>query len=260
MATSLREALPPRVGRLVDDEGLPDRDPLPRYLAPLPRWLENLGLHLAVVVALINLAGTAFGFWYYRYQFSIEPLAAWPLVPDSPTATLFIALSLLFFRAGRPNEYLNALAFFGCIKLGAWTPFVLLAFAADFSYLHVAMYNFLFWSHLAMVVQAFVLHRYADFPVRAVFVAVVWYGLNDVVDYFVPIVGTPHHTLIPAEPIVDGVVQHVSPAHEVAAAGAVVLTLAATFLALATRAKKAEAGALGSRAGTRRTESDANAR
>jgi uncharacterized membrane protein YpjA len=74
-----------------------------------------------------------------------------------------------------------------------------------------------------------------------VFVALAWYGFNDLVDYFVPLVGTPHHTLVPAEPIVDGVVQHVSPAHELAAAGAVVLTLAATFLALSTRVKQLEA-------------------
>jgi uncharacterized membrane protein YpjA len=103
------------------------------------------------------------------------------------------------------------------------------------------MYNFLFWSHLAMVVEAFVIYRFSNFPVRAVLVAVVWYGFNDLVDYFVPIVGTPHHTLIPAEPVVDQAVQHVSPAHELAAAGAVVLTLAATFLALSTRIKKLEA-------------------
>jgi uncharacterized membrane protein YpjA len=117
-------------------------------------------------------------------------------------------------------------------------------FETDFSYLHWAMYNFLFWSHLAMVVQAFLIQRYAKFPIVAVFVAVVWYGFNDVVDYFVPLVGTPHHTLIPAEPIVDGVVQHVSPAHELAAAGAVVLTLTATFLALSTRVEKVERDSL----------------
>ena len=231
--------------RLTDSDGLPDRDPLPRYVAPLPRWLENFGLRLAVPIAVVNLIGTAFGFWYYGYQFSIEPVAIWPLVPDSPVATLFIALALLAWRLGRSNEYLNALAFFGCIKLGLWTPYVLLAFKAEFSYLHWAMYNFLFWSHLAMVVEAFLLHRFSDFPVRAVALAAAWYGLNDLVDYFVPIVGTPHHTLVPAEPIVDGVVRHVAPAHELAAAGAVTLTLAATFLALATRASKLEVGAVG---------------
>lgn len=220
---------------------IPSREDLPRYLAPLPPRLEDVSLRFAWVIVAVNLLGTAFGFYYYGYQFSIEPLAAWPLVPDSPVATLFIAASLAMWKLGRNQEWLNALAFFGCLKLGAWTPFVLLAFKAEFSYLHWAMYNFLFWSHLAMVAQAFLVHRYSDFPLRAVAVAVGWYGLNDLVDYFVPVVGTPHHTLIPAEPIADGVVQHVAPAHEIAAAGAVFLTLAATALALATGRRKRRA-------------------
>ncbi|MGM0590931.1 MAG: DUF1405 domain-containing protein [Halobacteriota archaeon] len=233
-----------RLRRGIDGEALPEPDPLPRWLAPLPTWLENAGLSLAWLIAGINLVGTAFGFWYYGYQFSIVPVVAWPLVPDSPVATLFIALSLVLWKLGRTNEYVNALAFFGCLKLGLWTPYVLLLFKSDFSYLHPAMYNFLFWSHLAMVVEAFLLYRYSDFPTGAVFVALLWYGLNDLVDYFVPVVGGPLHTLVPAEPIVDGVVQHVAPAHELAAAGAVVLTLTATFLALSTRIKKLEVGAV----------------
>ena len=47
-----------------------------------------------------------------------------------------------------------------------------------------AMYAFLFVSHLGMVIQAFLVHRYSDFPGRAILVAAVWYGFNDLVDYF----------------------------------------------------------------------------
>jgi uncharacterized membrane protein YpjA len=227
--------------RYTGDDGLPARDPLPRWLAPLPKPLENFGLHLAAVVAAVNLVGTAFGFWYYRFQFAAEPLVAWPVVPDSPVATLFIALSLLFWRFGRSNEYLNALAFFGCWKLGLWTPFVLAVFSEGFlATTPLPLYTFLFTSHLAMVVEAFLIHRYSDLPVGAVAVAVAWYGLNDVVDYFVPVVGGAHHTLLPGQQLVDGTFTHVSPTHEYAAAGAVVLTLTATFLALSTRVKKLE--------------------
>jgi uncharacterized membrane protein YpjA len=89
-----------------------------------------------------------------------------------------------------------------------------------------------------MVIQAFLIHRYSDFPGRAILAAVLWYGFNDLVDYFVPIVGTPHHTLLPVEPIVNGTAQHVSPAHEIAAAGAVALTILAVLLAVATRRVK----------------------
>jgi uncharacterized membrane protein YpjA len=234
-------SLADRAVALLGADGLPDADPLPRWLAPLPRAVENLGLRLAWVVVAINLVGTAFGFWYYRFQFAAEPLAAWPVVPDSPVATLFIAASLALWKLGRSNEVVNALAFFGCWKLGLWTPFVLVAFADGFlATTAPPMYAFLLGSHLMMVVEAFVIHRYSDFPVGAVGVAVAWYGLNDVVDYFVPVVGTPHHTLLPGQRVIDGAVTHLAPTHDVAAAGAVVLTLTATFLTLATRVKKLE--------------------
>jgi len=231
-----------RVAARFDGRGLPAPDPLPRWLAPLPRPVENLGLSLAWVVVLTNLVGTAFGFWYYRFQFAAEPVAIWPLVPDSPVATLFIAASLALWKLGRSNEIVNALAFFGCWKLGFWTPFVLVAFADGFlATTPVPMYAFLLGSHLMMVVEAFLIHRYSDFPVGAVAVAVAWYGLNDVVDYFLPLVGTPHHTLLPGQRIVDGTITHLSPTHEIAAAFAIVLTLTATFLTLSTRVKKLEA-------------------
>ena len=219
-------------------QGLPEREPLPRWVAPVPEWLENVGLRLATLVALVNLAGTAFGFWYYRWQFSVEPLAMWPLVPDSPVATLFIALAFLAWRVGRPSAYLSALAFFGCWKLGLWTPFVLLYFHEGFTAVNPwPLYLFLVFSHLAMVLEGFVLHRVTDFPVRAVALAVAWYGLNDVVDYFLPVVGTPHHTWVVGQAVQDGWLTHPTAVHAPAAAAAVTLTLTATFLALATRVK-----------------------
>lgn len=105
-ATRLRRLLDdPR--RLIWDDGLPAGTDLPRWLAPLPEWLENFGLNIAWLVVVINLVGTAFGFWYYGYQFGIEPTAMWPLVPDSPVATLFIALSLALWKLGRSNEYVK---------------------------------------------------------------------------------------------------------------------------------------------------------
>ncbi|WP_227374675.1 DUF1405 domain-containing protein [Haladaptatus halobius] len=233
---------------------LPPREDLPWYVAPLPRWLEDFGLRMAWAIVTINLIGTAFGFWYYGFhpfpfsdplitwQFAVEPPAMWAFVPDSPVATLFIALSLGLWKLGRNAEWVNALAFFGCIKLGAWTPYVLAAFFSGFIGVGWPMYAFLFGSHLAMVAEAFLVHRYSEFPVGAVFVAVLWYGLNDLVDYFVPLVGTPHHTALPAQEGLAMGFSHPSPVHEIAAAGAVTLTLLATFLALSTRVKKLELG------------------
>ncbi|MDG5776425.1 DUF1405 domain-containing protein [Haloarculaceae archaeon H-GB2-1] len=230
-----------RIERLVAryfDAVLPEDGDLPRYVAPLPKWLEDLGLRLAWPIVLVNLAGTLFGFWYYRFQLAATPPAAWVVVPDSPVATLFIALSLAAWKLDYDVGWLHVLAFFGCLKLGLWTPYVQLALNGVGS-IALWMYWFLVLSHLAMGVEAFLIHRYASFSVGSVAVAVLWYGFNDVVDYFWPIVGEYHHTTLRAEfDFATASVNHAIPAHDLAAAAAVTLTLVATFLALATRVEK----------------------
>lgn len=219
---------------------LPNRAALPSYVAPLPRQLEDVALRYAWAIVTINLAGTAFGFWYYRFQFATTPIAMWPWVPDSPLATFFMAASLALWRLGRSNEVVNALAFYGNLKLGLWTPFTLLVFRDAFSGLHPAMYGFLLCSHLAMVAQAFLVHRYSRFPVWAIAAALAWYTFDLVVDYFVPIVGGPHHTALPfADPLAVELVGNTT-AFQVAAAAAVVLTIWITLLATTTRIKLLE--------------------
>lgn len=213
---------------------------LPRWLAPLPRRLEDLALRYAWVIVAINLLGTAFGFWYYRFQFAGTPILMWPWVPDSPLATLFMALSLALWKLDRPSEVVNAFAFFGNVKLGLWTPYVLVTFNDAFLAINpLPMYAFLLGSHLAMVAQAFLIHRYSDFSIPAIAVTLAWYTFDLTVDYFVPLLGGPHHTALPfVDPTAVELAGNTT-AFRVAALGAVVLTIWITFFALATRAEKA---------------------
>ncbi|MCL7418685.1 MAG: DUF1405 domain-containing protein [Halalkalicoccus sp.] len=213
---------------------------LPAWLAPLPRRLEDLALRYAWAIVAINLAGTAFGFWYYRFQFAGTPVAMWPWVPDSPLATLFIASSLALWKLDRGNELVDMLAFFGNIKLGLWTPYVLVVFNDAFlAGTAVPMYAFLLTSHLGMVAQAFLIHRYSDFSIPAIAAALAWYSFDLMVDYFVPIVGGPHHTALPFfDPAAVDLAGNTT-AFRVAALGATMLTIWITFFALATRAEKA---------------------
>jgi uncharacterized membrane protein YpjA len=212
------------------------RDDLSAYVAPLPESIENLALTLAWPIVAVNLAGTAFGFYYYGFQLSRTPVEMWVFVPDSPVATLFVALALAAWKLGHPQEWLTALAFFGNIILGGWTVWVHLAFFEQFGYLHPAMRQFLIWSHAAMVLQAFVLHRIGDFSPRAIAVATGWYAVDTTLDYFVPVRGELHHTFLPTargEPMFLG-----ADALGVAAAGAVLLLIVAVYLAMLTRIEK----------------------
>jgi len=216
------------------------RAELPWYLAPLPEPIENFALNLVWPIVAVNLLGTAFGFYYYGFQLSRTPVGMWPFVPDSPVATLFVALALASWKLGRPQQWLIALAFFGNIILGGWTVWVHLAFYEQFGYLGEPMRQFLIWSHAAMVLQSFILHRIGTFDLRAVGVATLWYAIDTTVDYFVPVLGNLHHTFLPTpreQPMFLG-----ADALGVAAAGAVLLLILSLYLALATRIEMGESG------------------
>ncbi|MFA9516046.1 DUF1405 domain-containing protein [Halopenitus sp. H-Gu1] len=214
----------------------PDCEPISRWIAPLPDRLEAFALRYVWVIVAINLAGTAFGFFYYRFQFrQIDP-AWWAFVPDSPGATLLIALALAAWAIGRPNDYLASLAFVGNVKLGLWTPYVLVVFAPGFlEFTAIPMYLFLFCSHLAMVVQAFVLHRISTFHTRAIGVAAAWYTVDLLFDFFVPLGGRVTHTSLP---YAGSTPWFTTTVLQVAAAGAVVLTIAPVCWLFATRVAK----------------------
>ena len=215
---------------------LPTREALPRWLTPLPVALENVAFRYVWVIVAINLVGTGAGFWYYAAQFSRTPLEMWVFVPDSPLATLLIAVALSTWALGRTSDYLAALAFVGNIKLGLWTPYVLIVYADAFlEFTPVPMYAILVTSHLGMVVQAFVLYRITDFPLKATAVATAWYTVDLLMDYFVPVVGDPTHTFVPYS---DAAPFFTTSVLQVTAAGAVVLTVIPLFWMLATRVAK----------------------
>jgi uncharacterized membrane protein YpjA len=154
----------------------------------------------AVLIALINLVGIAYGFYYYREQFGITPWWWWPLVPDSPLAVLWAELALLAYWLKRQSAVLDALAFVGNVQVGLWTCYVLLAYAPSFGTLDflaggpVRLNTVLLVGHLGMAVLALIFvqglrARRARSPRSALVgigVAAAYYLVNDVIDYFGP--------------------------------------------------------------------------
>ena len=208
---------------------------LPRHVAPLPEWLENVGLRLVWLLVAVNLVGTAFGFWYYGPPLSETPLYMWPIVPVSPLATLYMALSLSLWRlgyAGPVTQLVHVLAFVGCLKYGLWSVYVQL-FIEGPTYLHLLLWQFLIWSHVGMVIQAFLVQRYATFSLPAIGVAAAWYATNDLFDFFLTVGDGPHHTWLNAF-WVNGFDRSI-PAYEYMAAGAVAATILTVALAILTR-------------------------
>jgi uncharacterized membrane protein YpjA len=249
--TGVGQRIDRAVARRFDSE-IPEPQELPRYAAPLPEWLENVGLRLAWVIVAVNLAGTGFGFYYYHEQLLATPVVMWPIIPVSPLSTLLMALSLAAWRLGYSPEWLHALAFFGNIKYGLWTVFVQV-YVQGPGMVHPLMWQFLIWSHAAMAVQAFLIHRYSDFTVGAVAVATGWFALNDVFDYFLTVFGGPHHTWITAFRDGTGWNRDVV-LYDHLVAVSVTITVFTVFLALATRVALLEGHLRTNAVGEQRTD------
>lgn len=137
-----------------------------------------------ISIAIVNVLGTFFGFYYYMDQLLATPVWLWLFVPASPLATLFFASSVYLNIQERGSKYLDALAFISNFQYGLWTVFVLIYYAEIFfSGNSLGLYAFMLVSHSAMAVQAFLLFEWQNIDLKALFMAFVWYLFNDVIDY-----------------------------------------------------------------------------
>src|SRR5690625_7923761 len=73
-----------------------------------------------LVLFLINLFGTIYGFMWYESQLAITPTIFLIFVPDSPTASMFFTIFLLFFLFNKNTPYIEALALTSLFKYGIW--------------------------------------------------------------------------------------------------------------------------------------------
>lgn len=205
---------PPRLrgeqGRAKSQEsptgGLFSRARLARRVSARSRIVDFFGFfkehrRWALVIALVNLVGIGYGFYYYGSQFGVTPFWLWWLVPDSPLAVLWAELALIAYWMGRTKPgWLDALAFVGNVQVGLWTCYVLLAYEEQFRTLDFLQggaltLNTILWvGHLGMAALALIfakgLRDRARREPRAVWLAIgiaaAYYLVNDVVDYFGP--------------------------------------------------------------------------
>jgi uncharacterized membrane protein YpjA len=208
-------------------------------------WFGRFKIHAgwALLIALVNLVGIAYGFYYYAPQFAQTPVALWPLVPDSPLAVLWAELALAAYwlhrwrgGAGEPRGVLAAtldgLAFIGNVQVGLWTVYVLLAYADAFGTYTLNLNTILLAGHAGMAVLALVFvagvrERFREAP-RAQWtglgIALGYYLLQDAVDYFGPDFlgrgcGMRPHT-VPCDPAMEPLLAAVTFGLTLLAAGA----------------------------------------
>lgn len=84
--------------------------------------IKNILFHpqFIVILLIINLFGTIYGYLWYGNQLSNTPIYFLPFVPDSPTASLFFTIFLFFILKGKNIPLIEALAFTTLVKYGLW--------------------------------------------------------------------------------------------------------------------------------------------
>jgi uncharacterized membrane protein YpjA len=155
------------------------------------------------MVFWINFLGTIYGYeWYWNQM--LETVADKPLwlvifVPDSPTASLFFTLTLVFllvdtyvepnsnlhnplFKPSRMRGIIEALAVVASFKYGVWAVAVILLSA-----LKGEPMNWQDWmlsiSHGGMAVEALLYFRFFRVRILGLAIAAFWIFSNDYIDY-----------------------------------------------------------------------------
>lgn len=135
-----------------------------------------------MLLFLINLFGTIYGYMWYGWQLEITPAIFLPFVPDSPTASLFFTIFLGLFLVGKQNGYIESLAVVSLFKYGIW--------AVVMNLLTLAVNGTLSWqgymliaSHLAMAVQGILYAPLYRVKLRHLAVAAIVVLHNDIIDY-----------------------------------------------------------------------------
>ncbi|WP_410768385.1 DUF1405 domain-containing protein [Fontibacillus sp. BL9] len=142
---------------------------------------------------ICNLFGTIYGYIWYESQLRDTWVhhPKWQLVfvPDSPTASLFFTLALLFLmfpavlgKLKFLRTLIEGLAVVTSVKYGVWAVSMIFAGAAQGGDL-VWQDWMLVASHLAMAVEALLFVRLFKFGTGMLLCAGAWTLLNDAVDY-----------------------------------------------------------------------------
>jgi uncharacterized membrane protein YpjA len=143
---------------------------------------------LMALVLLINIAGSAFGLYYYWEQLMMTPWYYWLFVPDCPLYTFFMIFALIFIVMGKRHDTFNVITAVGLAMYGAWTMLVLLYFGEVFFAPENALMSSALWiSHLGMALESVLLIPYIKKTgILSWLIAAAWFLLQDFMDYFVP--------------------------------------------------------------------------
>ncbi|MDN4527646.1 DUF1405 domain-containing protein [Fictibacillus fluitans] len=131
---------------------------------------------------IVNILGTAYGYYWYKDQLAATPLKFVLFVPDSPTASLFFVFVLIAFLFGKNIPYMEALAAVSLFKYGIWAVGMNIAGGVVAPPLYWESYMLIF-SHLGMAIEGLLYTSYYKIKLRHMAVAALWVFHNEIIDY-----------------------------------------------------------------------------
>ena len=134
------------------------------------------------ILFIINLLGTIYGFYWYEYQLANTPTIFLIFVPDSPMASMFFTIFLLFFLFNKNAPYIEALAIITLFKYGIWAVIMNVLTLITTGYLNPSGYMLIF-SHAGMAIQGLLYAPFYKIKMRHLVIAAIWTLHNDVIDY-----------------------------------------------------------------------------
>lgn len=135
-----------------------------------------------IILFIINLLGTIYGYIWYEPQFKVTPTIFLPFVPDSPTASLFFTIVLFAFILKKNWPLFEALAIVTLFKYGVW--------AVVMNVLTLIVTGSLPWqgymliiSHGAMAIEGILYSPFYRIKLKHLVIVAIWTLHNDIIDY-----------------------------------------------------------------------------
>ncbi|HHY0280035.1 TPA: DUF1405 domain-containing protein [Staphylococcus aureus] len=136
-----------------------------------------------MMLLICNILGMIYGYIWYGEQLSHTPWQFKIFVPDSPTAILFLVISISLILIQKQNSIIDALAFVTLFKYGIWAVIMNILFIIEQGDITVNGLVLMF-SHSIMAVQAIYFYPRFKLSMIGISVAMTWVFLNDYIDYF----------------------------------------------------------------------------
>lgn len=149
------------------------------------KWIWEMTLYrkwVLIFLIICNVAGTIYGYDWYSGQLYITPRYFKPFVPDSPTASLFLSLSIMLMLFNKRSAILNALAFVTLIKYGVWAVIMNILMFVEQGEVTINGIM-LIVSHGIMAVEAIYFYPRFKVTMTGFLVALIWVLINDIIDY-----------------------------------------------------------------------------